>query len=309
MVSWLVCLALVLLGVVAVSDQAVAGKALHRALALAADDVATLSGLSADDGDGLAPPGGLPVEVVVDGDVDWLQAQAEAVATDHPAFSPGQGPHQLRFEYVQDGRTWAVRGQLWRKGWSLRPPEPAVARIFPWVVVLAGALGAVLWFRRLPLAIAAAVSAIAAQAGLSAMPWPEALVRPTWSEAIANGPLGRAVTGWARALPEQSVAVGAGVIALCVVLMVFDHRRSRDRGGWALLTGLVTVVCAVVWIEAALRGEVLAWASTGLGALGAAGLVGLWTLPALRRNPAPEPQPEPESDPDPEPDPEPEDRS
>ena len=225
------------------------------------------------------------------------------MATDHPAFSPGQGPHQLRFEYVQDGRTWAVRGQLWRKGWSLRPPEPAIARIVPWVVVLAAALGAVLWIRRVPLAIAAAVAAIAAQAGLSAVPWPEALLRPTWSEAIANGPAGRAVTGWARALPQQSVAIGAGVIALCVVLMVFDHRRSRDRGGWALVTALVTVVSAVVWIEAALRAEALAWASTGLGALGTLGLVGLWALPAVRRNAAAEPEPESE------PEPEPEDRS
>lgn len=285
----LIALAVVLFGVVAGDDTEVARRALARALSTATDDVATLAGLrdpagAAEGGPGgpsapgadPAAAGGLPVEVVVEGDEPWLAEQARAVTVADPAFDVGQSPHQLRFEYVHDERTWIVRGQLWRRGWSLQPPKPVVARVVPWIAVLAAALGAVLWMRRVPLAIASAIAAAAAQWGLHAVSWPESLVQPTWTESVAAGPAATAVVNWARALPDSSFAIGAGVVTLCTVLIGFDHRRSRGRGGVAMLSGVVGLMSLLAWAEAAWRAEFFAWASTGVGALGTLGLIGLW---------------------------------
>lgn len=271
----LVAVFAVVVGVAFADDAKVTTRSLHGALALAAAEVAEMANLKPVSGGGPSPSA-LPVAVVVDGEMPWLAAEAKRAAALEPAFEINGGPHELRFEYIGDGRTWAVRAQLWRRGWSLRPPQPVIVRIFPWVAVLAAALGGALWVRRVPLWIAAAVSGVGAQVGLWAMAWPTAILRPSFSESVAAGPLGRQVVRWAEMLPETSVAIGAGVVALCLVLAMFDHRRSPGQGGMAIWTAVVVLLAGLAWLEAALRGQVVPWASTGLGACGALGLVGLW---------------------------------
>ncbi|MBL4688114.1 MAG: hypothetical protein JKY37_26225 [Nannocystaceae bacterium] len=270
----LVAVLAVVIGVVFVDDAKVTTRSLHGALAIAATEVAEMANLKP--GSPARSPSALPVVVVVDGEMPWLAAEAKRAAALEPAFELGGGPHELRFEYVGDGRTWAVRAQLWRRDWSLRPPEPVIVRIFPWVAVLAAALGGALWVRRVPLWIAAAVSGVGAQVGLWAMAWPTAILRPSFYESVAAGPVGRQAVRWAAMLPETSLAIGAGIVTLCLVLVVFDHRRSPGQGGMAIWTALVVLLAGLAWLEAALRGQIVPWAMTGLGACGALGLVGLW---------------------------------
>jgi hypothetical protein len=75
-------------------------------------------------------------------------------------------------------------------------------------------------------------------------------------------------------LDERGVAIAGGVIALCVVLAWFDHRRSRDRP--LPVVGLAIAVSAIAWSEAALRVSCGAWLTTFSGAGAAAALLGFF---------------------------------
>jgi hypothetical protein len=96
--------------------------------------------------------------------------------------------------------------------------------------------------------------------------------------AVREGPIGGALVAWARGLPDSSLAIGAGVIVLCTILVVFDHRRSPSRGGMVLVRGLVGVAGLLLWLEAAARSGLFGWARTGAGALALVVLVAAWVL-------------------------------
>jgi hypothetical protein len=111
---------------------------------------------------------------------------------------------------------------------------------------------------------------------LRVRPWPPGLERPSLQEAWADGPLGHGVVALARGLPDASVAIGAGVVTLCAVLMVFDHRRSPDEGGVMVARGMLGVLGLLACVEGSLRAGAVPWASQAGGALALAAAAGSW---------------------------------
>jgi hypothetical protein len=57
------------------------------------------------------------------------------------------------------------------------------------------------------------------------------------------------------------------VVALCLVLAWFDHRRSANRGARGLVRGLAAVLAVLALVEAAVRSG---WAASCLTLVGAA---------------------------------------
>lgn len=249
-------------------EQGVVGDAIGRDLVRLAD-LAALRGSEAD-----GPTASMPVMVTQDGGPGWLTAQAEAAVERDPVFERGD-PHLLQVEVVEFRGVFGVRCQLWRQGWSLRAPQPLWVTPAPWVVwlsVLAGVAVAVVGRR---LVAGLWVAALLVQWLLTALPWPADVPRVSWSATVEQGPLAHAVTELARALPEASGAFGAGVITLCVLLMIFDHRRAAE-GSTSLLAGAAAVLALAVWIEGATRAGLVPWLLTAGGAVSALGLSGLW---------------------------------
>jgi hypothetical protein len=80
----------------------------------------------------------------------------------------------------------------------------------------------------------------------------------------------------ARALPDSTTAFGLALVAACVVLIYFDHRRSRQRGGRLLLGGLLGLLGAAAWIEAAARMGAVGLLVSASGWIALIGIAGLW---------------------------------
>jgi hypothetical protein len=227
----------------------------------------------------------MPVTVVQEGGPTWIVEEAEAAIAADSVFTRGE-PHLLRIEVIEHAGIYGVRGQLWRQGWSLRAPEPLWAQPAPWIV-LASALAGAVWAgrRRGGLAGGMALAGVVAQLLLLARPWPAGFVRPSLPDTWLAGPLGHGMVTLARGLPESSVAIGAGVVTLCAVLMLFDHRRSPGQGGGIVAAGLLGVLGAVVFVEASLRAGLGPWAGQPGGVLALTGAAGLWWWAWRRREP------------------------
>lgn len=244
---------------------------LRSALARDLARIAALGGLEAP-ADARAT---LPVTVVQEGGPTWIVEEAEAAVDADPVLTRGE-PHLLRVEVIEHEGTFGVRGQLWRQGWSLRAPEPLWVQPAPWIVLvslLAGASWA--WRRRSPMG-GCVLAGLVAQLLLLARPWPPGFVRPSLQATWSEGPLGSAVVALARALPDASVAIGAGVVTLCAVLMIFDHRRSSDVGVAVVARGMLAVLGLVALAEASLRAGLVPWAGQLGGALALCGAAALW---------------------------------
>ena len=72
--------------------------------------------------------------------------------------------------------------------------------------------------------------------------------------------------------------IGGGVIALCMVLAGFDHRRSGDRGGVLLISGVLGAMGALAWVEIAGRVGLFAWMGTGAGFASILTMAVAWSL-------------------------------
>lgn len=281
--SWvpLLALLLALAGLFATDasgvDQGVVRSALGRDLVR----IAELASLRPPQG---SAPGraSMPVTVTQDGGPTWITEQAQAAIAEDPVFTRGE-PHLLRIEVVQHARTYGVRGQLWRQGWSLRAPEPLWVSPAPWVVLLSALAGAGWALLRGRLGGGGMIAGLCAQGLMLALPWPATFVRPSLEQTWRDGPLGHTVLELARGLPESSVALGAGLITLCMLLMLFDHRRSPGRGGGLVAVGLMGVLGGLLWLEASLRAGLGPWLGQPGGVLAAIGTGGLWAWAWARR--------------------------
>jgi len=226
----------------------------------------------------------MPVTVVAQGGPAWVVDEARAAVEADPVFTRGE-PHLFRVEVIEHGRTIGVRGQLWRQGWSLRAPEPLWVAAAPWVVLFTAMAGAGWAGLRRRLGGGLLLAGGLAQLLVRGLPWPASFERPTLQQSWREGPLGHAVIELARSLPDVSVALGAGIITLCVLLMLFDHRRSADRGGGLVAAGLVGVLGALGWLEASLRAGLGPWLVQPAGWVSLIGAAGLWGWAWQRRRP------------------------
>lgn len=276
----LACVALVWL-----ASQAMRERALERLAARELDELALLAGV-VDDAGVRQRDEPLVVEVVQDGGSLWI-APAVARAVDASGdFATGNSRHLLRVEVLEHPRALALQLNLWRAGWQLRVPEPLRVRTSPWVVVVALALAACVapLVRRISLALA--LAGVVAQVLLVLVAPPPDLFAPlTLAEEWRRGPLfGWLVPALERLTPLQ-LAIAVAIVALCLVLVGFDHRRSR-AGDDALdlasasLFALLGALGLVALLEAALRSSFAAALVHWSGMLALLGLLLAW-LPAL----------------------------
>ena len=252
----------------------------HRA-ALALRELGILAGLR--DGRGqMSVEHPLPVTLVQEGGPMWLSPALADAARHDPAFDPVDGPHVLQAEVVGTKGRLAARLELTRQGWSLQMPQPIRVRISPWILALTGVLGALSlrWLRRIGPALL--VAGGLGQAVLAAVehwqPFPAPLRPQGPLEAMQDGVAAQLARVFADALPDTAPALGAGVVALCVVLIVFDHRRSRARSPALLLHATAGIVGTLAFLEVALRTGADGAVCTLWGVVSSACLIGLWMM-------------------------------
>jgi hypothetical protein len=264
--------------------------ATHGLAVSALDELALLAGVSDDAGE-LQRDEPMPVEVISDGGPLWALDSVERAVSGSSYFAVGNSPHLLRTELIDERGGIALQLHLWRGGWELREPEPRRVRVAPAAVVLGGLLGAALSLltRRLSLGIVAA--GVLAQVLLAFDPLPPELFPPqrlfdTW----ATGPLVGRGLAVIRKLDTLGLALVAAVGAGSLVLVAFDHRRTRGREdalglGSATLAAVFGTIGGVAWLEAASRGSLLAACDLRFGAwagwLALLGLILAW-VPAIR---------------------------
>lgn len=283
--TWLplVALLLALAGLFATRLDAVDEGVLRGAIARDLVRIADLASLRGTEG-ASGPAATMPVSVIPEGGPGWLGPAAEAAVEADPIFTAGE-PHLLRVELVEHARCYGVRSQLWRQGWSLRAPEPLWATPAPWVALWALLAGAGWAALRRRLAGGLVVAGLVGQLLVLALPWPPDFVRPSLEQTWRDGPLGHTIVELARALPDASVAFGAGVVTLCLVLVLFDHRRSSEAGAGIMAVGLLGVLGSLAWLEAALRAGLASWVQQPAGVLAMVGALGLWWWAWSRRSP------------------------
>jgi hypothetical protein len=276
------CLALPWLAGPATREAALAGMT-DRSL----DELALLAGLRDDEGR-LLRDEPFVVEVVQEGGSLWIAPTVERVVDDSEWFTTGNSPHLLKVEVVEDPRALALQLHLWRAGWDLRMPEPLRVRTTPWMIVVAGLLGAVaaVLVRRVSLGLA--VAGVLAQLLLVTIAPPPELFAPqtTWVE-WQTGPLLGRLLPWITSMSPLELAIAFALIALCLVLVAFDHRRSRanpdelDLLGAGVLS-LFGTVGLLGLVEAMFRSGFMASLTGVAGVLALLGLVLAW-VPALAR--------------------------
>lgn len=277
------------LGALWSGGQATREAATHGLARRSIDELALLAGVADDRGE--LPHGPMSVEVIADGGPLWVLDVVERATERSGSFRVDNSPHLLRAELIDERGGIALQLHLWRGGWELREPQPRRIRIAVWAVVLAGLLGAVAATYSRRISVGLATAGVLAQLLLALDPLPAELFPPqgllaAWGE----GPLfGRLLAG-IRAMSNLQVAIAAAVVALCLVLVAFDHKRSRDRAdalglGNAGFAAVLGSFGALAWVEAASRGSLFAACDLRFGAwagwLAGLGLIVAW-LPAIR---------------------------
>jgi hypothetical protein len=249
------------------------------------DELALLAGLRDDTGESLRGEP-LPVAIVQDGGSTWIrEAVADAVEVS-PDFAEADSRHLLRIESVQTESAIGLQLRLWREGWELRSPELMRGRVSPWVAVLAAGLGAAVAFWLWRVGPGLLVAGGLAQAVLALLPWPAESIPPTdWLTDVRSGPLLAPLAGLTGSTWVTPVALA--VIAFCVVLVAFDHRRSREREDSLKLStaggaALMAAAGSLTWLEAALRAGLWASMHSIAGMLAVVLLAVAW-VPAIHR--------------------------
>lgn len=218
----------------------------------------------------------LEVLVVQEGGPQWVHAAFETALGDDEAlvFTP-RSAHVLRVSPVERGPTLAIGLSLFRRGWNLARPTPLRFQFTPWVGFVAlglGTAGARGLGRR---AWGWMVAGISAQLLARSTLWPEPPGRGPWLETWGQGWLGQWITLGARRMPEHAEAWLIGLLVLCGVLVLFDHRRSPHRGLRWILPALGGAVGVGGWLEACLRTGWIGLGATVLGGIGLTlGMVG-----------------------------------
>jgi hypothetical protein len=222
----------------------------------------------------------LVVDVVQDGGPNWIRpAILEAVGRSR-SFEAGESPFMLRVEVVEHPHALALQLHLFRQGWSIRLPSPVRARFVPWTCALALALGAIVAARVRRIGVGLLVAGLVAELALLFVRI-EGVPRSGFAE-IGDAPLtGQVLALTARVGTTATTAVGAAVVVFCLVLVAFDHRRSRSREGSLDLgsaTGLALAgACGgVLALEAAFRSGFVAALAGPAGMACALALVCAW---------------------------------
>lgn len=255
-----------------------------------------------------------PVTVVQEGGPRWIAAGVSQAVAREGSFAEVDAPNLLRISSHVSSHAMVIDLRLWRQGWDVRGAEPVRLHFAPWLAPLAGLLGvaAALASRRASVGVLAA--GLTAQVGVWTLPRPGGLgyapgvvgagggrsTFPAWLRGWGHDPLLWRLEGWLARDTTTLTAVLGGVLAMSLVLVVFDHRRSMgaatanagdaktaaDARGislpLALTLSALYAVGAVTWIDAAAR--------TGLGALWRHGpmavslvaLAGAWLVVAWR---------------------------
>lgn len=289
-VTALVGVILACLGALWSNDAATRRASAYTMAGRSLAELSLLAGIAGDDG-GLLRADPMPIEVISDGGPLWaLDSVERAVAAD-PHFSVGDSPHLLRAELIDARGGMAMQLHLWRAGWELRVPEPRTIRIAPWAAIIGGILGAVVGVFTQRVSVGIAAAGVLAQLGLAVDPLPRELFPPhRMIEEWAQGPLFGRVIPLIQGLEGLHLGIVAAALAGSLVLVGFDHRRTRGREddvglGPASLTALLGTFGAVMWIEAASRGSLFAACDVRFDAyfgwLALAGLILAW-LPAIR---------------------------
>lgn len=273
------------------ADSSATRSAVVRSMAARSlDELAFLAGLTDEDG-ALQRDAAMPVEVVADGGPTWALTSVEAAVDRSEYFAREPSRHILRSEVIDARGGVALQLHLWRAGWELREPQPRRAHVAAWTAVLGGVLGAIaaLYFARLSAGMA--VAGLTTQLSLALDPLAPELFPPRrLTEAWASGPLVRWVAEQIGTMGALELGIVFAVLAGSLVLVGFDHRRTRGRDddlglGVALLTALLGSVGAIAWFEAAGRASLLAACDLRVGAwaglLVVLGLILAW-LPAIR---------------------------
>lgn len=290
-------LILALIGVViaCIGSQLARGTATRRAAthtlaASAIDELALLAGVANDAGV-LQRDEPMPVEVISDGGPMWALDSVERAVSGSRYFALGDSPHLLRIELVEARGGIALQLHLWRAGWELREPEPRRIRISPASVVLAAVIGAALSLLTGRPSLGIAAAGVLAQVLLAFDPVPPDLFPPQRvADAWASSPLIDRAVMTIRKLETLGMGVIAAVGAGSLVLVAFDHKRTRGRDGdlglgVASLAAVFGTIGGVAWIEAASRGGLFAACDLRFGAwagwLVLLGLILAW-LPAIR---------------------------
>ncbi|MFO7565199.1 MAG: hypothetical protein R6X02_21320 [Enhygromyxa sp.] len=278
------------LGALGAQSRATREAAAHGLARRSIDELALLAGLADEQGK-LLRDEPMAVEVIADGGPLWVLDVVAQATERSPWFRVGSSPHLLRAELVDERGGVALQLHLWRGGWELREPEPRRVRVAAWAAVIAGLLGAVAATYTQRLALGLVSAGVFAQLLLALDPLPPELFPPqgllaTWSEGPLIGDLIAAI----RSMSTLGVALAAAVVAASLMLVAFDHRRSRGQGGdlglgWAGLAAALGSFGAIAWIEAASRGSLFAACDLRFGAwagwLAMLGLIVAW-LPAIR---------------------------
>ncbi len=238
-----------------------------------------LAGLSSGAREASTPA--LGVHVNQEGGPMWVTPAIEAAVEGQPALElRPDGVAVVRVEVLADATHLALRSSLYRQGWNLRGEAPLRQRVVPWIPMIALLLGLAAWRVSRRVGIGLVVAGCAGQLLDRAVAWPEAFVSVPWSTQLCDGPLGHAVIALAVGLPDAAVAMGAGVVTLCVILVGFDHKRSSGQGGALLAAGVLGAAGFVAWIEAAARCGLGAWIGTAVGAASILAMALAWGLHA-----------------------------
>lgn len=272
--------AAILIAVAAASGFLAGGEAVERRFArqrMSAElvELAHQGGIRDASGDVLLSTP-LPVGVAQSGGPLWVTEELTAAVEADEALRIEEGAHRVMAEVVGASPAIALRLSLERQGWLLRTPRPLRLRTAPWVAVLSAILGVftLRFIRRLGAALA--VAGLLAQGTVALLPWPPVLASRGLVDSWSSGPLGIGLRRFAVSLPDEAFAIGLGVVVMCTILVAFDHRRSRNRGGNLLLWGALGLVGAIAWVEAAVRVGGAAALPTMPGLVAAVGLVALY---------------------------------
>jgi hypothetical protein len=260
-------------GAAAVADADALGRAAVKQMA-----TADLRGLARSSGLQDAPTP-LPVFVQQEGGPLWVTDVLTDVVRDTRWLHPDPASHhRVHAEVVAVDGAWALRLSLWRQGWTLRNAAPQRVHVAPWVPTASAIAGAIAAVAGIRIGLGLAAAGLLAQLLVLALPGVPVPTNTALQGRAgpSDGPFGQWVVEQARMLPDASVAVGLGLVAVCLVLVALDHRRSREKGGAWVLWGLCGVAGMLAWVEAGARAGLLAYANTQAGLVGLLGLAGLW---------------------------------
>ncbi len=211
-------------------------------------------------------PAKVPVLLGIDGPA-WVDAPLRAAIERRGIVELDRGPHGLRAEMIVQDDAAVLSLRLERRGWALRAPTPTRRRLAPALAIGPALLAGAVWLRTRRGAPSLLLAGLLSQLLACTWPWPAALPSLALADELAASPLLRPVVALAQGLGDGAVVLGAGVIAACLVLVWFDHRRSRERPWAPQLLGIAAVIGACAWIEAAVRVGVLGWWSAPLPAI------------------------------------------